>query len=274
MKLWNKKAHNHRYFRRDGNHHRKLNTKADAKKRFVELTMNLIATSSTHKCQSTKLISKASKKDAAEISKNHYPMTLSAKSTTTKVDAIEKRRKQKVNHNNSSTTATEEGSNKKNEPNEYHMLSATISENKSMESLSKPQQEEVTTQLVEKQRQKHDEVDKTIVTISASDTEQKNNNSSTIHDSYSYYEQQICMHKQQQNEVEKFYKDKIKSQLYLWDVYKYGLQSVLKLNDLRDAPDAILPGNFCPSNHHNENISFQKSIEEAETQEEEESQDI
>lgn len=31
----------------------------------------------------------------------------------------------------------------------------------------------------------------------------------------------------------------------LWGVYKYGLQHVLNLNDLSDAPDAILPGNFC-----------------------------
>jgi hypothetical protein len=30
----------------------------------------------------------------------------------------------------------------------------------------------------------------------------------------------------------------------LWGVYKYGLQHVLNLNDLSDAPDAILPGNF------------------------------
>lgn len=30
----------------------------------------------------------------------------------------------------------------------------------------------------------------------------------------------------------------------LWGVYKYGLQHVLNLNDLTDAPDAILPGNF------------------------------
>jgi hypothetical protein len=28
-------------------------------------------------------------------------------------------------------------------------------------------------------------------------------------------------------------------------VYLYGLQTVSKLQDLRDAPDAILPGNFC-----------------------------
>ena len=33
--------------------------------------------------------------------------------------------------------------------------------------------------------------------------------------------------------------------LELRKVYLYGLQTVSELQDLRDAPDAILPGNFC-----------------------------
>ena len=30
----------------------------------------------------------------------------------------------------------------------------------------------------------------------------------------------------------------------LWSVYEYGLERISRLNDLRDAPDAVLPGNF------------------------------
>lgn len=30
----------------------------------------------------------------------------------------------------------------------------------------------------------------------------------------------------------------------VWGVYKHGLEKISRLNDLRDAPDAILPGNF------------------------------
>jgi hypothetical protein len=33
-------------------------------------------------------------------------------------------------------------------------------------------------------------------------------------------------------------------QVELWGVYKYGLEKIAGLNDLGDAPDAILPGNF------------------------------
>jgi hypothetical protein len=39
--------------------------------------------------------------------------------------------------------------------------------------------------------------------------------------------------------------DIIQSIQELRKVYLYGLQTVSKLQDLRDAPDAILPGNFC-----------------------------
>ena len=35
-----------------------------------------------------------------------------------------------------------------------------------------------------------------------------------------------------------------KEQVELWGVYKYGLKQIIGLNDLGDAPDAILPGNF------------------------------
>lgn len=40
-------------------------------------------------------------------------------------------------------------------------------------------------------------------------------------------------------------KDIVESIHELRQVYLYGLQTVSKLQDLRDAPDAILPGNFC-----------------------------
>jgi hypothetical protein len=30
----------------------------------------------------------------------------------------------------------------------------------------------------------------------------------------------------------------------LWGMYRYGLEKISKLTDLRDAPDALLPGNF------------------------------
>ena len=33
-------------------------------------------------------------------------------------------------------------------------------------------------------------------------------------------------------------------QVEVWGIYKYALEKVSNLNDLRDAPDAILPGNF------------------------------
>lgn len=35
-----------------------------------------------------------------------------------------------------------------------------------------------------------------------------------------------------------------KHQVDLWGVYQYGLRQISGLNDLGDAPDAILPGNF------------------------------
>lgn len=34
-------------------------------------------------------------------------------------------------------------------------------------------------------------------------------------------------------------------QAEIWGVYKYGLRTIMGLNDLSEAPDAILPGNFC-----------------------------
>jgi hypothetical protein len=34
-------------------------------------------------------------------------------------------------------------------------------------------------------------------------------------------------------------------QVELWGAYKYGLEKISNLNDLGEAPDAILPGNFC-----------------------------
>ena len=39
----------------------------------------------------------------------------------------------------------------------------------------------------------------------------------------------------------KVYNDQVQQ---IWGVYTYGLKHVLALNDLSDAPDAILPGNF------------------------------
>ena len=39
----------------------------------------------------------------------------------------------------------------------------------------------------------------------------------------------------------KVYNDQVQQ---VWGVYMYGLKHVLALNDLSDAPDAILPGNF------------------------------
>lgn len=35
------------------------------------------------------------------------------------------------------------------------------------------------------------------------------------------------------------------NQIELWGAYKYGLEKISNLNDLGEAPDAILPGNFC-----------------------------
>ena len=39
----------------------------------------------------------------------------------------------------------------------------------------------------------------------------------------------------------KVYNDQVQQ---VWGVYLYGLKHVLALNDLSNAPDAILPGNF------------------------------
>mmetsp|Transcript_14552 Transcript_14552/g.20559 ORF Transcript_14552/g.20559 Transcript_14552/m.20559 type:complete len:251 (+) Transcript_14552:166-918(+) len=44
--------------------------------------------------------------------------------------------------------------------------------------------------------------------------------------------------------IEQKRKDIFTKQHELWGVYKYGLQTISKLTDLQDAPDAILPGNF------------------------------
>mmetsp|Transcript_7350 Transcript_7350/g.13223 ORF Transcript_7350/g.13223 Transcript_7350/m.13223 type:complete len:167 (-) Transcript_7350:177-677(-) len=38
-------------------------------------------------------------------------------------------------------------------------------------------------------------------------------------------------------------KDMFQKQANLWNVYEYGLDLISKLNDLRDAPDNVLPGN-------------------------------
>jgi hypothetical protein len=58
------------------------------------------------------------------------------------------------------------------------------------------------------------------------------------------YEQLL---KQEEEEIErvKAARKRIRQeQVELWNVYKFGLQKIMQLNDLSEAPDAILPGNF------------------------------
>jgi len=62
----------------------------------------------------------------------------------------------------------------------------------------------------------------------------------------SYYTQE---YERLTQDIRKLENDRLlvaKRQTEFWDVYKYALTKVSKLNDLRDAPDAILPGNFVP----------------------------
>lgn len=60
---------------------------------------------------------------------------------------------------------------------------------------------------------------------------------------YRNMQQQLAQELQQ---MEQRRKDVLQKQTELWDVYKFGLEKISNLNDLRDAPDAILPGNFPP----------------------------
>ena len=54
--------------------------------------------------------------------------------------------------------------------------------------------------------------------------------------------------KQAQNELDSIAEQRHQiytKQVELWGAYKYGLEKISNLNDLGEAPDAILPGNFC-----------------------------
>lgn len=67
--------------------------------------------------------------------------------------------------------------------------------------------------------------------------------SSTYDDYYPKLQKQLSREIAQMEETRKQVAQK---QCELWDVYKYGLLKISNLNDLRDAPDAIMPGNFPP----------------------------
>lgn len=59
-----------------------------------------------------------------------------------------------------------------------------------------------------------------------------------------YYPQLNQQLAQELQQLEEKRKQTQQQQVELWGVYKYALEKVSNLNDLRDAPDAILPGNF------------------------------
>ena len=61
-----------------------------------------------------------------------------------------------------------------------------------------------------------------------------------------YYAQQSQQLKQELEQMENKRLETRQKQIEFWGLYKYALEKVSKLNDLRDAPDAILPGNFPP----------------------------
>jgi hypothetical protein len=59
------------------------------------------------------------------------------------------------------------------------------------------------------------------------------------------YEQCLQSEQKEREGIAKTRQEIYRQQVELWGVYKYGLEQIASLNDLGDAPDAILPGNFC-----------------------------
>jgi flagellar biosynthesis/type III secretory pathway protein FliH len=59
------------------------------------------------------------------------------------------------------------------------------------------------------------------------------------------YEQCLQAEQKECEGIAKTRQEIYRQQVELWGVYKYGLEQIASLNDLGDAPDAILPGNFC-----------------------------
>ncbi|CAB9496394.1 expressed unknown protein [Seminavis robusta] len=60
----------------------------------------------------------------------------------------------------------------------------------------------------------------------------------------SFYPQ---LHQQLTQEIQEIQEKRVQvrqRQVEFWGLYKYALEKVSNLSDLRDAPDAILPGNF------------------------------
>lgn len=77
---------------------------------------------------------------------------------------------------------------------------------------------------------------------------------------YQKLQQQLAVELQQQEKQKQI---QLQKQTELWDVYKFGLTKISNINDLRDAPDAILPGNFPISETETEEKETSKT-EEAE----------
>lgn len=76
----------------------------------------------------------------------------------------------------------------------------------------------------------------------APDAKQDVTTSSSARDTYyPKIQQQLTQEIEQMEEKKQQTRQK---QVAFWGLYKYALEKVSKLNDLRDAPDAILPGNF------------------------------
>ena len=58
------------------------------------------------------------------------------------------------------------------------------------------------------------------------------------------YQKLLDKEREEMESITKTRKEIHEQQVELWGVYKYGLEKIAGLNDLGDAPDAILPGNF------------------------------
>jgi hypothetical protein len=69
--------------------------------------------------------------------------------------------------------------------------------------------------------------------------------SSPIQDDLERYQSLLQQQDQHLDKIKKTRKRIRTQQAELWNVYQYGLQQIGNLQDLSQAPDAILPGNFC-----------------------------
>jgi hypothetical protein len=86
----------------------------------------------------------------------------------------------------------------------------------------------------------------------------------------SYYPKRRQQLAQQIKQLQQQRQQVVEQQVKVWDVYKYGLEKISNLNDLRDAPDAIMPGNFPPlplvENNYDDNNNEQAQEQQVQQQ--------